>query len=238
MQRIPLHLAILLAMLCLVAPVSASNIVYVDGSSNIYGAGHAIPPAPGGGGGGILPTLASFVAGAGQVLTFSSITGGVRCCGPASAINPPDGGTNASGTTDILPYGGISGVKDDAHTMFLVGVFLDDSEPSGTPPPALDFSPAAIGEHFGSLSPAIGQVFYVGDGLTGTFAGATQQFVVPATATRLYLGFADAFEFGSPTGEPGYYGDNSGTIQAILDVRPLATPARTGSWGKLKLIYR
>ena len=226
----------LAAMLICAAPGAHAATVYIDGSSNIFGAGHAAPPAPSGGGAGILPTLFAFPAAPAQVLTFSSVTGAVTCC--SSTFNGPDGGVEASGTTDILSYGGVAGVKDDSHTMFLVGVFLGSNEPVDPAPARLDFSVGALGEHFASLAPAIGQVFYVGDGLTGTGGGATQQFLVPSTATRLYLGFADAFDFGSPTGLPGFYGDNSGTILAILDVSGLPTPTRARSWGTLKVRYR
>ena len=59
----------------------------------------------------------------------------------------------------------------------------------------------------------IGQVFFIGDGLTGTGSGAIQTFAVPDAATRLFLGVADAFAFGSdlPGGrDPGFFDDNSG----------------------------
>ncbi len=41
------------------------------------------------------------------------------------------------------------------------------------------------------LSPFLKQVFFIGDGLTGNGTGAAQQFIVPAGATRLFLGPAD-----------------------------------------------
>jgi hypothetical protein len=37
----------------------------------------------------------------------------------------------------------------------------------------------------------LNQVFFIGDGLTGNGTGTVQQFVIPAGATRLYLGSAD-----------------------------------------------
>jgi hypothetical protein len=79
----------------------------------------------------------------------------------------------------------------------LVGVFLGDSEPSGTPPAGLRFyqtqnAQGVTRTDFTSLSPAIGQVFFIGDGLTGTGTGAVQAFQVPPGATRLFLGQADA----------------------------------------------
>jgi hypothetical protein len=49
------------------------------------------------------------------------------------------------------------------------------------------------------------QVFFIGDGRTGTGSGNSQQFMIPFRATRLYLRFADASGF---QGNPGFYGDN------------------------------
>jgi hypothetical protein len=70
-----------------------------------------------------------------------------------------------------------------------------------------------LGEAFATLAPAIGQVFFVGDGLTGTATGTAQQFRAPAGATRLYLGFADGYRF---VGAPGYYGDDSGRMSLVV----------------------
>jgi hypothetical protein len=224
------------ALAVLAVPVSANTLV-VPGSANIFGAGHAAPPEPGSGGAGSLPPTFSFAALGGQVLTFSGVFGSVSCCN--SAQTGPDGGPFASGTTDITSYGGIAGVIDSQHTMFLVGVFLDASEPADPAPACLDFSTGQLGENFVVLAPAIGQVFYIGDGLTGTGTGATQSFLVPATATRLQLGFADAQEFGDPTSAPGFYGDNTGQVTAIFDVvPPLVVPTLPASWGRLKISYR
>jgi hypothetical protein len=76
----------------------------------------------------------------------------------------------------------------------LVGVFLNNIEPDLNTAPAdlgfLDsFGNPAIS--FTSLSPALGQVFFIGDGLTGTGTGAIQNFYAPSGAARLYLGSTD-----------------------------------------------
>jgi len=99
-----------------------------------------------------------------------------------------------------------------------VGVFLDDVSPQGgLPPPALDFSPGGLGTDFTALAPALGQVFFIGDGLaTG---GAAQTITAPAGATRLFLGIADAFDF---DGAPGAYDDNIGAF--LVDVTRAAPP--------------
>ena len=60
-----------------------------------------------------------------------------------------------------------------------------------------------------------------------------------AGATRLFLGFADGYQFGDPAGDPGYYGDNLGELSAIFDVRMASpTTARGTTWGRLKTMYR
>jgi hypothetical protein len=214
--------------------------VVVSGQANIFGAGHALPPEPGGGGGGVLPPAMLFAAAPAQQLVLANVTGTTSCCGSlADLANGPDGGTNASGTTDILSWNGIAGIIDGSHTMFLVAVFLDDSEPADPAPSRLDFSAGALGENFFTLAPAIGQVFYVGDGLTGTGSGATQTFAVPPTATRLFFGIADAYQFGDPTSLPGFYGDNLGSFTADFMIQPFdPTPVHAVSWGKLKSVYR
>jgi hypothetical protein len=186
----------------------------VDAKANIFGAGHATAPAPGGGGGGILPPFVAFTVGIDQVLTFSQITGDVSCCSGGTTFNGPDGNGFATGNTDILSFGGISGIVHEGSSMFLVGVFLDDQEPTGSAPPSLDFSDTKTTDVFTQLAPLLNQVFFIGNGLTDT--GNVQRFIVPDTATRLFLGFADALEFGNPTSEPGYYDDNVGTLSATF----------------------
>ena len=232
----PSPLPLACAFVLFAAQATATNLV-VPGTANIFGAGHATAPAPGGGGGGTLPPSLSFTAAAGQVMTVSGVGGSVSCCN--SSMTGPDGGPYASGTTDITGCGGLSGIRDGQHTMFLVGVFLDAAEPADPAPPTLDFSAGQLGENFLVLAPQVGQLFYVGDGLTGTGSGATQSFLVPPTATRLFLGFADALEFGDPVSAPGFYEDNLGQLTAIVDVvPPVVVAARAGTWGRLKIAYR
>jgi hypothetical protein len=59
------------------APLNAQTTLNISGNANIYGAGHATSPAPGGGGAGTLPSRVTFTAGSFSVLTFSSVTGTV-----------------------------------------------------------------------------------------------------------------------------------------------------------------
>ena len=185
----------------------------VNSTANIFGAGHSTPPAPGGGSAGTLPPSFTFSPGPYQVLTFSSVSGNVRLT-PEAKPNPD--GYFLIASTNISSLGGISGIRHDL-AGFLVGVFLSPTETVNPAPPILDFRSSALGTSFGILSPGIGQTFFIGDGLTGTGSGSVQQFMVPATATRLFLGLADAYDY---TGAPGQYQDNSGSFSATFDMVP------------------
>ena len=177
----------------------------VSATDNIWGAGLLTPPDPGGGGGGTLPFARSLPAGTSEV-KLSAVTGTVSY--GAGESNGPDGQSGQS-AAHISGYGGISGLTDSARYFYLVGVFLAKGQPA-KPPPTLDFT----SDHsFEELSPRLGQVFFIGDGLTGTGIGENQHFVVPDDATAIYLGFADAV-FGS--GPPGAYGDNTGSVAGQL----------------------
>jgi hypothetical protein len=196
------------------SPVLADTLT-VSGLANIFGAGHAIAPDPQGGGGGQLPPSFTFLPDSNLVLTISNVSGLVQSWAGADP-NGGDGGLSASGTTDITSYGGISGIIDGNHTLFLVGAFVGPSEPVDPAPPRLDFTGA---ENFAALSPLLNQTFFIGDGWTGTGTGTIQQFFAPTGATRLYFGFADSFDFGNPSNPPGNYNDNLGELQVTFDLR-------------------
>jgi hypothetical protein len=119
---------------------------------------------------------------------------------------------NIAGSSNLNALDGISGYIGPQGP--LAGVFLDDSVPSIGPPPAtLDFSPGGLGINFTSLSPALRQVFYIGDGVDSM--GDFQTFIAPAGATRLFLGIPDGFAFG---GNPGAYDDNDGAYLVRIGV--------------------
>ena len=161
--------------------------VSVPGSSNPYLSG-----MPGGSaccGGDAAPAqspveVTGVTLSPGSSLTFSA-TGSVNFV-PGPSGDPPDGG----GVLTATPANnGISGASWPANA--LVAVFLDNSLPTASSAPAnLDFSTPGS-RSFPSLSPALKQVFFVGDGLTGNGTGAVQTFVVPPGATRLFLGTSD-----------------------------------------------
>lgn len=160
-------------------------IVSVLGSANPY---MAVPSNP------IDGTVPPFLS----VVGVSSITfnnTGFFAHGTASnqAATSPDGGS----TVPPIAWGSAGGISGWNYRLnSLVGVFLNHTN-VGPAPAAL---PAVM--NFTSISPLLGQVFFIGDGLTGTGSGTRQQFIVPAGATRLYFGAVDA----------GGWGNNTGTV--------------------------
>jgi hypothetical protein len=122
----------------------------------------------------------------------------------------------AAGFPHLTCTGGNAGISGATWPVnALVGVFLDDSLPTSTAAPAdLDFGPTGIGTSFTTLSPALKQAFFIGDGLTGTGTGTTQTFVVPAGATRLFLGVSDGV---------GWF-NNSGAFNATVTISAAPPP--------------
>lgn len=212
-MKTSISIAILVAVVATNASAATASL-FVGASANIHGAGRATPPAPGGGGMGVAPSLFGFAAGPGKMLTISSVSGSLTLSTALGFRNGPDG--NTALPTGISSFGGISGIQHDA-SGFLVGLFLGPTEPLDPAPPTLDFSASGIGTGFLSLSPEVGQVFFIGDGRTGTGSGSVQRFMVPTAASRLYLGVADAFGY---MGLPGQYQDNAGSFTVGLAVVP------------------
>jgi hypothetical protein len=196
-----------------------SDTLSVSALSDIYAAGHSSVPStlfPGN----FAPSDV-FAAAANQVLTFSSVTGQVGC--NFSVTNGPDGTCFPGVNTTVTSYGGLSGISANSKNMFLVGVFLDNTEPGGAGPAVLSYdfgTPGGLNTSDATFSPELNQVFFIGDGLTGTSIGQFQNFLVPDTASRLYLGFADSFD-----SVPSYYADDVGSLSATFSITgTAATP--------------
>jgi hypothetical protein len=168
-----------------------------------------------------------------QVPSFINVAGGdvIRVLDPAiggvnffNGFGPPYFGPGGNGVngSNLSALGGISGYRGPQGP--LVGVFLDNSIPSAGPAPAtLNFDPiisGGIGIDFLTLSPLLGQVFYIGDGVTSL--NVFQEFHAPVGATRLFLGIPDGFSF---VGGPGAYDDNDGSYQVRIGVNQIPTPA-------------
>jgi hypothetical protein len=69
--------------------------VDVPGTANLYGAGHATPPAPDGHGGGLLPTLVDLAAGAERTVRILGASGTISFT-PSVPPNGADGVASAS----------------------------------------------------------------------------------------------------------------------------------------------
>lgn len=192
----------------------------VSGQANVFGAGQVNPtPCVNAGTGGV--AALSVAAFEGEVVRIAGALGsiwtGAESAGPDGAHNPPR-------VCDITGVGGVSGYKNLNNTAHLVGVFVGDT-PLASTPARLDFSTAGLGEDFANLAPGLGQVFFIGDGVTSS--GAVQEFVAPAGATKLYVGIPDAYEGNSTliyTGPPNAYSDNSGAYYVQLSVSPSPLP--------------
>lgn len=175
--------------------------IMVDARSDVFSAGL---PAPDPKRGGVLPA-AITLAPAGGLVLFSRARGRIGCAFQSNY--GPDGGSCAGGHTKLSAADSVSGIVASERTLFVSGVFMGtDASPV---PSSLDFSPEGLGLDFERLAPALGQSFFIGDGLTGTDSGVAQEFTIPAGATMLFVGFADGFDF---QGTPGYYDDNTGSV--------------------------
>jgi hypothetical protein len=187
-----------------------SDTLTVLATDDIYAAGHSTLPTtiyPG-----TFPVLASVTTDPNQILTFSSVTGTVGC--NFVITNGPDGTCFPGVSTTVTSYGGLSGISVNQANMFLVGVFLGTAEPTGGGPPVLAYNyptPGSLNTSDSSFSPELDQVFFVGDGLTGTGIGEQQVFDVPTDAARFYLGFADSFD-----SVPSFYADDVGSLTATF----------------------
>ncbi len=161
-----------------------------------------------------LPPVIAVVAGD-VVKVLDPASGGISFFnGFGAPLFGPDG--NGVGGSNLSSYGGISGYRGPQGP--LTGVFLGASIPISGAPATLDFSTGGLGKDFLALTPALGQVFYIGNGVTS--GGLFQEFTAPAGATRLFLGIPDGFGF---SGAPGAYDDNDGAYRIRVGVNETPT---------------
>ena len=198
--------AALFALLATSMP-AAAGLVVVDGRSNIFAAGYDTTMMMTGQMPGLAPTASVAVVGGSTIRVGTVEVFAARPATPGHALMPsPDGfagGPDSSigGINIIDSQTSNSGVRAERNS-FLAGVFLGPGHPAGTAPTALDFRAAALGIEFESVSPTIGQVFFIGDGRAES--GMMHRFLAPLGATRLVLGSADALNASTPSG----YDDN------------------------------
>jgi hypothetical protein len=203
------------AALLAAAPAAAFATVVVPGTDDIFLASQPDGSSVSGYfGSDVAPdnSPALIAVGGGQVLTFSasgstSVDGSCfagadgGCYGDESGFSPPPASNTYKGPADAL-----------------VGVFLASGVTdvsSGLK--SLNYTrPAAVSR--ASYKPALNQIFFIGDGLTGTGSGAVQKFVAPAGAAGLYLAAADSI--GASTGNLG----SLSVDYAILPAGPVPEP--------------
>lgn len=157
------------------------------------------------------PALVTGVSVTGGAQLSFSATGAVGFCN--CGVDGPDGSAGSGGHSGGSD-GSVNGIGQIVTTWnSLVGVFLDDSQPDSSPAPTnvLNFSTLASRDYL-TLSPALKQPFFIGDGQTS--AGATQTIIAPAGATRLFLGTMDGF---------GWF-NNVGSFTVTVTGGCLATP--------------
>ena len=153
-----------------------------------------------------------FAIGAGQTLrVLDPATGGISFFNGFGGTTYGPEGNGTPGSSSITAFGGISGYLGTQGA--LVGVFLDVNIPSTGAPATLDFSSGALGTNFTSLSPGLGQVFYIGNGVNSS--NVLQEFIAPSGATRVFLGITDSFGF---NGAPGAFDDNDGSYQIRVGI--------------------
>ena len=142
------------------------------------------------------PAQVGLTMSGGQSMTFDGAAGSATY-DPGVAAVSADGNTGQCVTNTAGGEHGLSNVV--APINAIMAVFVSDTAPGSSASPAtLNFSTAASRD-FTTLSPALNQVFFVGDGRTS--AGAVQQFIVPPGGTRLFMGDMDAYQWNNNVGQ-------------------------------------
>ncbi len=131
----------------------------------------------------------------GSAISFANVNGGANNSNSSVRYS-------ADGNLDwiVSNYNGAEHGKSDviAPINSVVAVFISDSDPSATAAPStLDFSTSAS-RNYTKIEPQLKQVFFIGDGLRDN--GEPQQIVVPAGATRMYIGTMDGYEWNNNVG--------------------------------------
>jgi len=129
----------------------------------------------------------------------------------------PDGQADGGGmrTNDSGYLNGMSNLNTQQGA--LVGVFLSDSPPDLSPAPAnLDMSGnGTSGMNYDSFSPQLKQPFFIGDGKNNN-NGNQQTIIVPAGATRLFLGMHDNINWENNSGYLIVSFNGSGVPHVVL----------------------
>ena len=153
----------------------------------------------------------------GSTIMFDAVTGASNFSGGSTSGNADGDNTKivtlgSPSFNDYTyfnsPMNGMSNIKAPINSM--MAIFLDDNVPtSGSAPSPLDFSTASSRDYT-SLSPQLKQVFFVGDGRNSS--GEAQQIIVPPSATRMFIGSMDGWQWNNN------YGGYTATINSTINV--------------------
>jgi hypothetical protein len=154
------------------------------------------------------PTSVTGVTITGGVYLYFSASGAVSV-DPDLSLYPLTGPIGATSDPTMHLNGTENGIANvNVPLDALIGIFLGPTQPNLNPAPnPLDFY-TTTSLNYLSLSPALQQPFYIGAGQT--VSGVEQQVVVPAGATRLYLGMMD----------PGGYFNDVGSFSVNVSAVP------------------
>ncbi len=201
--------SLLLCAVALALGTASGNItVTVSGTASPYFAGQTVADLPLAGigwGDNIPATLPPYVdiTGMGGLLSVSAE--GLWSHTP-SFLTGPEGYDGYDPTAPEYDDFGISTVIDTPLNS-LVGVFLTDSAPSAPAPASLTYGIDSM------TTPSLQQLFVIGAGL--------DNIVVPTTATRLYFGLNDGYE----------WSNNTGSVDVTVSAVPVPGAFLLGSMG-------
>lgn len=168
--------------------------------------------------GGTEPVEIKLPPGKNRKLIFKKVAGVI-----AAHFNAPlhdaDGADVFAGVigTDIESKNFVSGIVHTTKSMFLAGVFFGDKDDHALPEKTVFDGK----KDFDFVEPMIGQSFYIGNGRT-LRNSKPQEFRIPDDASRLYLGFLDAYDQESKKafrGSPGAYDGNKGELKIEIVIK-------------------
>jgi hypothetical protein len=140
----------------------------------------------------------------GTVLTFTNVSGSVQH-DPSIPADSPNGNTSQiyshncdDPINEPAVQNGIGNIYSPIDA--LVGVFLTNNAPNtqSAPTATLDYSTQAARDVVNTTGLQTQEPFFIGTGQTSS--GTTKTFVVPAGATRLYLGTMDGHQWNNNSG--------------------------------------
>jgi len=158
----------------------------------------------------------------GSYLTFGNVTGTTTVLPGYMPYSSADGTQSGSGTAihhgqnwdgTMLSANTDNGIADAViPESTLVGLFLDDSAPNSTSPPAtVDWTQPAVRDQASYNSIQLKQPFPIGSGKTS--GGVVQKFLVPPGATRFYVAIWDGVAYFNNAGSL------SGTVAVASSVQ-------------------